>query len=244
MEHKEYIRVCPGSDTAVLLIHGIVGTPLHFRELLPLIPGSWSVYNLLLDGHGAGVREFGATSMKKWKAQVSARVEEIIASHSKLLIIAHSMGTLFAIQEAIRFPDRIKALFLLNCPLRVRYPPSTLAMTIRTIMGCTDPAAKALGAACSVQLTKQLWRYIPWAPRFIELLAEIRAVRKLLPQLSTPTRCFQSAKDELVSMRACRELERNTIIRNMVLPDSGHFAYGPEDLRFLQAQLEEMLWEL
>ncbi|MBR0324808.1 MAG: hypothetical protein IIX11_01590, partial [Selenomonadales bacterium] len=33
----------------VLMLHGILGTPDHFRELLPLVPETWSVHALLLD---------------------------------------------------------------------------------------------------------------------------------------------------------------------------------------------------
>ena len=46
MNHQEYRRIVPGADMAVLMIHGIVGTPHHFDNLLPLIPENWSVVNL------------------------------------------------------------------------------------------------------------------------------------------------------------------------------------------------------
>ena len=45
MEHKEYIRVVPGSKCAILMIHGIVGTPKHFEAFLPLIPEDWNNLN-------------------------------------------------------------------------------------------------------------------------------------------------------------------------------------------------------
>lgn len=67
-----------GADTAVLLIHGIVGTPYHFRDLLPVVPETWSVYHLLMDGHGGSVEKFARTSMEKRKAQVNRRVKEIL----------------------------------------------------------------------------------------------------------------------------------------------------------------------
>ena len=38
--------------------------------LLSLVPDNISVYNVLLDGHGKGVKEFSKTSMKKWKKQI------------------------------------------------------------------------------------------------------------------------------------------------------------------------------
>ena len=50
MEHKEYKRLVPGAETAILLVHGIVGTPDQFDRFIPLIPEGVSVWTLLLDG--------------------------------------------------------------------------------------------------------------------------------------------------------------------------------------------------
>ena len=67
MKHKEYKRIVPEAETAVLFIHGIAGTPNHFKDFLPLVPKEFSVYNLLLDGHGGKTEDFSKTSMKKWE---------------------------------------------------------------------------------------------------------------------------------------------------------------------------------
>lgn len=87
MEHTEIRRCVAGAENAVLFIHGIVGTPQHFAPLIPLVPEGWSLYNLLLDGHGGSVEAFSHTSMKKWRAQVSAAVEELagwLPKHSSI----------------------------------------------------------------------------------------------------------------------------------------------------------------
>lgn len=39
MNSQAYIREIPGAKTAVLMIHGIVGTPEHFAMLYPYVPG-------------------------------------------------------------------------------------------------------------------------------------------------------------------------------------------------------------
>ena len=62
--HKEYKRIVNGADSAVLFIHGILGTPNHFKEFIPLVPKEYSVHNLLLDGHGKGVKEFSRKKRK------------------------------------------------------------------------------------------------------------------------------------------------------------------------------------
>ena len=68
--HREYKRIVRGADRAILFVHGIVGTPNHFRDLVPLVPESISVYNILLDGHGKGVTDFSRTSLQKWRKRL------------------------------------------------------------------------------------------------------------------------------------------------------------------------------
>jgi esterase/lipase len=241
MKSQEQIIIRPDSDTAVLLVHGIVGTPRQFRDLLPVIPEAWSVYNIVLDGHGYGVEEFARTSMKKWKAQVSAKLDEILLTHKHVLMVCHSMGTLFAIQEAINRPEAIRALFLLQCPLRVHYPPKTAWQCIRTALGKHDPAAEKFRDACGLELTNKLWKYAAWLPRFWELLCVSRRIRNLIEELKTPCMAFPSGKDELVSMRTCKDLARNPEIQVTVLRESGHFSYSEQDRGLIENCLREMI---
>ena len=242
--HEEYIRKVPSSPMAVLLIHGIVGTPNHFRHFLPLFPEEWSVYNILLDGHGGSVSGFSATSMKKWKAQVSARMEEILQNSDKVMIVGHSMGCLFAIQAAVQFPDRVTQLFLLNMPLRLRLPLSTIAATMRIAFGKVRPCdtvAIEMTADGGVTLETGFWKYIPWTPRFMELLQQMHHTEKLLPQLTVPTQAYHSMNDELVSEKSCTAMEKCGVISCIRLPNSGHFRYEGEDLPLLQSRLMELI---
>lgn len=244
MDVKEYVRIVDGSDTAVLMIHGIVGTPAHFKAFLPLIPKEWSVCNLLLDGHGKGVREFGAASMAKWKAQVFMRLEELLATHRRVLIVAHSMGTLFAIRAAVQYPERVAGLFLLNVPMRVHLPPRTILAALKNAFGLIRPGDKMateMKNDCGVQLSPFLWQYLSWVPRFVELLREISRVRKLLLQLAVPALAFHSRKDELVSKRTWKELQGYPNLAVSLLPRSGHFGYEEGDLQLLQGALEKQI---
>lgn len=241
---EEYIHMVDSSDTAVLMIHGIVGTPDQFRPVLDLIPEDWSVMNLLLDGHGKGVKEFGASSMDKWKKQVSGRLDELLAKHRRVLIVAHSMGTLFAIQAAVRYPERVAGLFLLNVPMRIHLPPRTVLACLKNAFGLvkeTDGSAWAMKQGCGVQLSPYLWQYISWIPRFVELLREIRKTRTLLPQLAVPALAFHSRMDELVSNRSCKDLQGHDCIRTVLLENSGHFGYGEADLALLREELSQQI---
>ena len=243
MNHQSYIRPGTGPN-AVLLIHGIAGSPAHFRDLVPVIPAAYSVYNILLDGHSGTVEEFGKSSMAKWKAQVKATLEDLFARHDQVVIVAHSMGTLFAIQAAIDRPDKIPRLFLLSVPTRPWVRPSTVLTCLQVSLGKSGEAADAMRGDTGIQLTPKLWKYLSWAPRMVELLCECRRVRSILPRLAVPTQAFQSKVDELVSLCSCRDLENHPYIQNTLLYDSGHFVYGPEDTALLQSKLLETLAEI
>ena len=243
MQYAPYIRVVEGAETAVLLIHGIVGTPAHFKDLLPLAPDDVSIYNILLDGHGKGVKDFAKTSMAKWKAQVSGQLDEILQAHKKVLIVGHSLGTLLAIGEAIKRPDKVTGLFLQDIPLIVKLPPSTAISSVQAALGLAKEgsAARAMLDDAGVHLSPNLLLYLAWLPRFWELLTECHSVRNRLEQLRVPARAYTSRKDELVSFRTCRILDDHPTITNTVLPDSGHFAYGKDDLTLMQTHFQQML---
>lgn len=240
MDHNPYIRDIPGSPVAVLMIHGIAGTPAHFRDLLPLIPENWTVHNIVLDGHRGSVSDFAANSMDAWRSQAVREVERLLYRHEKLILIAHSMGTLFSIQAAIRHPERIPFLFLLNVPTRPWVRFSTMLTSLRVSGGNlreNDTAGWAMKNATCIRLERGIWKYAGWIPRLVELLGEIHRTRKLLPQLSVPTLAFQSRVDELVSFDSCRDLANHPHITLTVLECSGHFQYGPEDTKRLQTAL-------
>jgi len=243
MKHAPYIRMAENADSAVLLVHGIVGTPAHFTDLLPVIPESWSIYNILLDGHGGEVEDFSHTNMKKWETQVQVQLDKILVTHRRVLIVAHSMGTLFAIQEAIRCPDRVMGLFLLNVPLVPFVRPSTWINAVKAALGKAGNSlsAQAMLADCGVELSPNLLKYLGWIPRFWELLVKIRKTKLLLPRLEVPTHTFQSRHDELVSLRSCNYLEGHPHITNTVLENSGHFGYSGADTTLLRAKLTDML---
>ena len=244
MEHGPIYRILPGSENAVLLIHGICGSPAHFAGLLPLIPPDWSVYNILLDGHSGTVGEFGRSSMEKWKTQVENLLEKLFREHSRVFLVGHSMGTLFAIRAAVGNAERVPGLFLLAVPLRPHLPLSTMLTCLRVAWGNLRPddaAAWAMRNDTGIQLTRRLWQYIPWAPRMVELLAECSRVRRLLPRLQVKTLAFQARGDELVSIRTVDDLHKNPWIHTTVLEESGHFAYGSGDTRLLEEAFRDFL---
>ena len=249
MVHEEYVRMVPHADTAVLFIHGIVGTPNHFRDLIPLVelvPESWSVCNLLLDGHGKSVEDFANTSIENWHSQVWGTFEKLSRTHERVILVAHSMGTLFSIQLAAQYPEKIPCLFLLAVPLRPKLGFSIICNSLKLVLGKLRddvPQEYAIKRACGVTPTKKVWKYLAWLPRFWELFHEIIKTEKILSNLTVPAAVFQSYCDELVARRSETILTQCQNMSVHPLQNSSHFYYHPNDLQRIQACFTQMIKE-
>lgn len=243
MEHKEYKYINKDANTAVLFIHGIVGTPNHFREFVRLIPSSCSVLNLLLDGHGQDAKAFSKTSMKRWEAQVEAAVEELAAGHDNVYVVAHSMGTLLAIEQAIRNP-KITQLFLLAVPLKLSLKPRMFRNSFNVHFNRIRPDDREAVAAkrCyGIENDRNPFHYLGWIPRLLELLAKMRQTRNQIEKLTTPCAVYPSRNDEMVSRKSVRWLAQNPSVSIKELADSSHFCYGEKDFEFVLNEFTTMI---
>ena len=242
--HREYIREIPESKTAVLFIHGILGTPDHFIDFVKEVPREYSVYNILLDGHGKGVAEFSKSSMKKWRRQAKDIAEKLCRKYENIIIAAHSMGTLFAIELAIKHAEKVKFLFLLACPMKVglRFSAFRNIYFIRRYGDrYSDEAAKNLIRLCSVKIEKGFFKYLGWIPRYLELFSEIRKVRKIYMSLNVPGFVFISKNDELVSETSADILRKNKNLHVRILSESSHSIYSREDYEYLLSSFKSAI---
>lgn len=242
--HKEYNRINVGSEYAVLFIHGIVGTPDHFKDFVPLVPKQWSVYNVLLDGHGGRVEDFTHTSMKKWKTQVNNKLAGISRNHENIIIVAHSMGSLLSMQAFSDYKDRIKAMFFLQSPIKLFIRPRLIGILFKVLYNNIKPedvVARAASDAYSIDRDKNLWKYFGWVPRFLELFREIPRTRSAVNAITVPVYVFQSAKDELVSVSGIKFFQENTNFYVRILTNSTHFYYDSDDYEYMLNEFRKLV---
>lgn len=241
MAHKEYIRKIPGSNTAILCIHGILSTPDYFNKLIERVPEEWSIYNILLDGHGKKVSDFSRASMKKWEVQVDELLKELSRGYENIMIVGHSMGTLFAIDAALHYP-KVKMLFLLAVPLKIAPKISVFTNALRIAFERVpenNPIVVASRNAYSIAPDKRLWRYIAWIPRYLELFHKVSVVKKEYMQLEVPCYIIHSQKDEFISRKALTLIRENKKVKAIILKESTHNYYQQEDQRIVVSKFEE-----
>jgi len=246
MKQEETKRIVPDAKTAVLFVHGIAGSPNHFRMLIPLedlVPAQWSCCNVLIEGHGKRVEDFSHSSMQAWKRHVFGVFEDLCRSHDNVIIVGHSMGTLFALQMALQRPEKIPFVFLLDVPLRVGLRLFGVRNLIAYGFGkldMADPLQAATSMACSIAPTEKIWKYLGWIPRLLELLHEMHATSQILKELSVPAYAFQSRYDELVSSRSEKLLKNSGKVNVCTLQQSTHFYYGEEDVKSVRAAFSSL----
>ncbi len=214
-------------DIGILFIHGIVGNNRIFNFLTPYIPEGCDVSWLTLCGHGGDALAFSRASMERWKAQVSEAVGQMRDRCRKVIVVAHSMGCLFAIAEALK--GMTDALLLLNPPMKIRLTKRMFTNAAKVAVGRThhDPIAQSALAAYGIALDRNPLHYYGWPARYLELFAEIRNVRRLLScvTLRCATRVFLSAKDEMVSVRSASYFSNQPDCRLSVLNDASHYYF-------------------
>ena len=239
MDHRPYIRKTETADTAVLMIHGIMGTPRHFDGFLPLIPESWDIYNILLEGHGKTVRDFNRASMGIWQNQVQQYFRELSGRYEKIYVIAHSMGTLLSMEAAQLYPEKLEKLIFLAPPMKICMRPVMVKYSAKVIFRGIDASKErevAVARGNSIAPETRVWRYVGNIPRLLELIRLSHRCRKLA--VKQPCLVFLSGKDELVSVSSGNYL---CGCQQVILPQSGHFYYTPEEWETLAQKTIEFL---
>ncbi len=246
-EHHAPWERCGDGDTAVLLLHGIVGTPRHFRFLTDSFPSAWSLFALRFIGHGGDVREFGKASMAQWIKQAENEIDTLRQRYRRVILVGHSMGTLIALDIARRCPEKVTALILFAVPVCIRLTlkaPWDLMHVMFERVREDDPSMVATRDAYGVDIDRRFWRYISWVPRYWELFALSHRTRKTIEQIRVPCYAIQSKNDEMVSRRSKAVLARNPSIVVEELPAASHHYYPPEDKAYVCARVAAIAREI
>ncbi len=243
MEHTPYYRDRPDSPVAILMVHGILGTPRHFDWLLDSIPDSITVHNILLKGHGGSVADFSNARMADWKLQVHEALSQLEQTGKPVILVGHSLGSLLAMEAAGRHTG-ICGLLLLNPPLHAQFRPRLFGMSLRSALGTLRPDThlhKAYLSACGTRTEPYLWKYFGWIPNFLSLLRLCRASRSLPGSLEIPCHVFLGEDDDLVHIRSAKWFQENPKIRLHILSEGIHFGYTAEEQSQIQTSLKELL---
>lgn len=245
-KHMEYTRIAENKKTVCFMVHGIVGTPRYFDRIIPYLPEEWSIYNILLDGHGGSVEDFCNTSMAKWKKQVKEALGKLSEEYEEIIIFAHSMGTLLCMEVAEGYKDKITRMILFAVPLCPFLKPQALCTSLKVIFKkVNEDKETEVNAREQYSVTPdwRIWKYIGFAPRYSELLSLSGKIRKRVGMVRIPATVFMSGKDEMVSRNSYGYLLKNPLFETHCLDNSSHNWFDEKDFEYITQEIKK-LWEV
>lgn len=108
-----------GGPAAVLLIHGLTGTPTEMRFLGKGLAGAgFTVYGCQLAGHCGSEDDLLRTGWPDWYASVEEAYRRIRQKHEIIFVAGLSMGAVLAMHLAADHPGEIAGLGLLSTTLK------------------------------------------------------------------------------------------------------------------------------
>ncbi len=101
----------PGQEAAVLLIHGLTGTPTEMRYIgKGLAAEGFAVYGMQLAGHCGSEEALLRTRWPDWYASVEEAYQELAAEYPVVFVAGLSMGAVLAIHLAASRPARLQGI--------------------------------------------------------------------------------------------------------------------------------------
>lgn len=242
--HTEYHYKSNTSDTVIVFIHGIQGSPLQFEFMIETLNRAYSIENLLLPGHGKTAREFIKSNIIRWQNYVDERVKKLQEEYKNIILVGHSMGCLLSVQSAISYPQHIRGLFLIAIPLNIHvsFPYIKNNLIVAFSKNESNEIILAARKGNSISASNP-FEYLAAAPRYVELLKKSKSTRELLKKLELPVVIVQSANDEIISKKSLHHVEERQNIQVVIVSNSGHYYYSQEAKEHISTTLKGFIAE-
>ena len=206
-------------DAAVLLLHGLTGTPVDMNYMKDaLVAVGYTVSAPLLPGRGTRPSDMFDLCWEDWMSSALAAYDELARDHRSVVVGGLSAGATMALDIALRREP--SAVVLCATALGIGNPIAYLAPYVwRVVKQVPSPASDLVdlnaGGKC----------YDPAPVRAVaELLHGIRLVRSRLGEIRCPALVAHAVADRLVPIRYARELAARLggPVRTLFLEGTGH----------------------
>jgi carboxylesterase len=233
-------------DRAVLLVHGIAGSPAQVRTLGEFLAGEgFKVYAPLLPGHGTHHSDLYYISWQRWYEHVAAEYRRIRGMHKEVFVVGFSLGAALSLRLAAEFP--VDRLVVISTPLYWFSEHLPLHLLLRAVRHFA-PHSRAFPKRLPETVDGpeyMIYRRVPldalWA--LVELSWD---VQRRLRDVTAPTLIFHSSRDIAARPRGARQVFRGlgSRWRRLVwLHDTRHgIMHGSaEERQLLRSELSRFL---
>jgi len=213
-----------GGEHAVLLIHGLTGNPSEIAYLAKrLHKEGFTVKVPCLAGHCTNIQDLKKTKWQDWYNTVLQNFKELKKEYKSVSVAGLSAGALLALYLAYKQQDEISAVALISTlffydgwamPWYSFILKLVCATPLRYIMSYKEKDPYGIK---NERLRKQVEKMMEGEviyPEFpavslCEYLKFVKIVKKILPQITTPTIAIHSIEDDMASLKNIEYLEKN-----------------------------------
>nr|BAT30625.1 putative lipase [Aureimonas sp. AU4] len=232
-----------GGDAAVLLIHGLGGTPAEMKIVGKRISqAGFTVEGLRLPGHCGTQADLVATRWTDWADAACGAAERLAGLHERVFVGGLSMGALLSLMVAAKLGDRVDGTLLYSPTLFYdgwSIPRSHVLLSPALALGfsrfCTfresypfglkdDRLRAKIVAAMTKGHSDEAGLLDTPGASLHELLKLIRTVKRRLGEIRTPSLVLQANEDDVSSPRNARFIARRSggPVETHLLHDSYH----------------------
>ena len=215
-------------DAAVLLIHGLTGTPVEMQAVGRGLAGrGFSVYGMQLPGHCGTETELLRTGWRDWYRGVEEAWRNVSSRHADVFVAGLSMGALMAMHLAADYPGQVRGLGLYSTtliydgwaiprlswllPLFLYTPLATRYRFIENYpYGIKNDRLRQVIHAAMVSGQSDVAGSLGMLGGSLrELRRLIGLVKREMPAIKTPALVLQAREDDMTSPRNAEYLARH-----------------------------------
>jgi carboxylesterase len=251
MKHNNHVAFSfetDNSDTMILCIHGVLGSPGQFKTIANLLhKHNFSVKSILLPGHGGLGKEFASTKPDTWQAYVDQEVINLKQKNKYVFLIGHSLGGLLALNTSIH--QSINGIILINTPIYTRITWQQLSLSLRVLLSSknnNNPILQTYRDSFGVCI-KDWWTLPFWIPRLLDVQRIGQNTLKILNKINTPVFIVQSRHDETVNPKSANIFHKQFIHDQgsvHYLEKSTHAYFDMEETRTIIDQVNRFVNEI
>jgi carboxylesterase len=202
----------PGSDTGVLLIHGLMAAPEEVREWAEFLhQKGLTVYAPRLAGHGTSCKDLATRRYEDW-LDSAERGHAILKKYcDKILVAGFSTGAGLALQSVILKPHDFEAVIAVSAPLKFKSFSSRFAEVLNAFNRfCHSRGVNTLARDYIKNDADNPHINYLLCPvsAFVQVKKLMKKVNRSLPDIRIPALVIQAKNDPKVAPQSGPEIFR------------------------------------
>ena len=257
----------PGGEHAVLLIHGLTGSPFELKLLArSLHRNGFTVKAPCLAGHGRTLTELTSTTWHDWYGTVHDTFRELKANYKTVSVSGLCMGALLALYLAYEEEDEVASIATLSTTifydgwslpwykflLPIFYLPPLKYLASYEERPPYGVKNERMREQVEKALKKNTIAYSSFPSQSMhELFKLIGAVKKTIHKVKVPTLILHAIEDDVASIKNAEYVEKNigsNVVRKIFLENTYHMLpldnqkerVAEETIRFFRENLNSV----